>query len=172
MSDKTLSQQANDELMRELMQREMASKVMPQSGALFSEAGLVPNTSQPMTPMSPGVAQLAGALGDAASTYSFLKRGTGVEDNAAYRGADNQPLATAVPVAVDGLMNLVGRALLNKTGNHTLKQLADLVMAMQGSHQIGLAAQNFSHDFGGGFGPGANSEREVNQKVLDAVTRR
>jgi hypothetical protein len=118
-------------------------------------------------PLHPEALAVVGGLADAASTYSFLKRGTGVETNAMYLGLNNSPAKTAAGVAGGTAAMMAARALLRKLG---MSRVADLIAGAQGSHQIGLAAQNAQYDAAGAFPAG--SEDIVRSKVQTAMTRR
>jgi hypothetical protein len=118
--------------------------------------------------LNPEVAAVAGGLADAASTYSFLTRRTGVEENAMFGSAKNGPSKTALAVVASALGMRAMRAMLRKAG---FGRFADLLAGAQGAHQIALAAQNAHYDSVGGFPPGSSSDADVRAKVHTALTR-
>lgn len=114
---------------QELMQREMQK-----NPAQFESRSV---QSREQRGMSPETLALLGGMADAVSTYAFLKRGTGHENNAMWQGMS--PAGTAASVAGAALAAKGGRALLRKFGKGTL---ADMLAGVQGANQIGLAALN------------------------------
>ena len=95
-----------------------------------------------MTPLSPGLTGLAGGLADAASTYYFLKKGTGREDNALLGKTGNHPATTAAAA--------LGGYGLSKLFVKVLKKFspaaADAVESNLGAMQLGYAAGNVDDD--------------------------
>lgn len=90
--------------------------------------------------VNPTVAALLGAAGDAASTYHFMKKGGGAEDNALFGGLKG-PGQTALGVAGSS----VGSILLAKLLGKKIPALRDAYIANQGATSIGLAGENFSY---------------------------
>jgi hypothetical protein len=150
-------------LARELLSRQMQVREAPDLTPIWAlDRALIP-----AAPIGTEKAAMIGGLADAASTYSFLKRGTGQEENAMFGGAKNSPLKTALGVATGAAAGMGARALLRKMG---FKRLADMLAGTQGAHQIGLAAQNAHYDSKGGFPAGSSSEKDVRTKVQTALT--
>jgi len=152
-----LSALAQQVLLRQMAEADAASRVMP-SGPL------VPNRSQPMTPLASGerLGLLGGAL-DAASTYAFLKRGTGHEANAAF--ANHSPAATALLVGGEAAGTSALRSLFRRHVPATTP-LADLLATMQGAYQIGLAGNNLRDKLR------PSSDDRYLEQTRDAITRR
>ena len=115
-------------------------------------------------PMSPESAATIGSLADAASTYSFLKRGTGTEGNAVMQHLGQHPEGTALGLIGTGLAMKAGRHLLRKGG---MPRLADILAGVQGGNQIGIAAQNMR--LGSGEG---NSERVTGNRFNSMISGR
>jgi hypothetical protein len=153
-------------LAQELMKREVMERPAqfnrPSSGI---DLGL--NPAIDVEPINPELGAVVGGLADAASTFSFLKRGTGKEGNAMWNGAKNSPGKTAAGVAASSLAAAGLRHLLRKKGHG---KLADLIAGIMGGQQVGLAAQNAHHDSRGGFN--SSSQRDVDTKVNAAITQR
>ena len=130
-----------DELISELVQREVAARAAEQPDPQWA---LPPawHANQPvpqdMKALSPGLLHTIGGLADAASTYAFTKRGTGREDNPALNFTKGQPEATGA-AALGGLaLSKLGTALLRKMS----PRLADAVGANLGAEQLALAVNN------------------------------
>lgn len=111
--------------------------------------------------LSPTLLALLGAAADGASTYGFLKSGTGKEGNRALSGMS--PLGAGIGAASSGLAGVGLAKLLGKK----FPKLADALIANQGARQIGLAAENISS-------PGVtykdSSDGLYNKKVGSAMT--
>ena len=150
-------------LARELLSRQMEVREAPDQTPMWALDRIL----IPATPIGTEKAAMIGGLADAASTYSFLKRGTGVEENAMFGGAQNSPAKTALGVAGSAVGMMAARALLRRTG---FKRLADMLAGTQGAHQIGLAAQNAHYDSKGGFPAESGSDTDVRTKVQTALT--
>lgn len=92
-----------------------------------------------MTPLSPRMAAWLGGLADAASTYHFLRQGTGTEGNALMRGVQspNKALVGALGgfAATQGLLAAL---------RHIKRPVADAVEANLGALQLGYAANNMN----------------------------
>jgi hypothetical protein len=144
-------------LAEELMHRELAKN--PDQ---FKAA--VPPTPVNRQSLHPELLALIGSLADAGSTYSFLKRGTGVEDNMAFAGANNRPFKTAAGVAGSALGSMGGRWLLRKAG---FKGIADLLARHGGGQQLGLAGQNLQFDLSGRIP--IRSDTELQQKIHEHI---
>lgn len=142
------------ELAHELMQREIQ-----RNPAQFERP--VSGSPAPKTPLNPETLALIGGLSDAASTYAFLKRGSGHEQNAMWKGMG--PATTAASVAGAALGAKAIRALLRKAGKG---KLADALASVQGANQIGLAALNTRPVMN------PSSDSAYTSKVHGAFTRR
>jgi hypothetical protein len=154
---KSIAEQANAELTKQLMQRAMADKAMP-SGPLVPHEG----PSAP-TPLNPGAVSLLAGLGDAASTYNFLNKGTSHEDNAMWGGNAN-PMKVAAGVELENLITNAGLHMARKTNNKILRKLADLAQANFATHQTGLAANNL--DLGGGH---LSSDERTTRQIMNGI---
>jgi hypothetical protein len=152
-----------DALAKELMAREVNERPAQFDKRPALDLGLPPRSD--VTPINPEAAALMGGLADAASTFSFLKRGTGVESNAMHQQGD--PLKTAASVAIAALLGSGGRHILRKMGH---PKIADLIAGAMGGQQMGLAAQNLQSDLRGGFTQA--SDDAVTSKVHGALMRR
>lgn len=104
-----------------------------------------PLTSEPApeplaTPstISPKNALILGGLADAASTYGFLKNGSGVEDNAMVGFAKNSPIGTGLAAAGGTL----GALLIHKLLSKKMPKLADTLAGGLGGYQTTLAGWN------------------------------
>jgi hypothetical protein len=151
-------------LARELLEREMRDR--PAQFEPAPKFRLSMPSGMEVQPVNPEIAAGLGGAADALSTYSFLKRGTAQEENGMWGAMKGSPSKTALGVAGAALAGMGGRALLRKIG---FKQLADMLAATQGGHQIGLAAENVGLDY---FGRGGNSDEKVTAKVHNAITRK
>jgi hypothetical protein len=128
------------DLMRELGQREVERDTQAREWQL-------PPAWRADTPapdgggaISPELLHTLGGLADAASTYYFLKRGTGREANPMLNMTSNHPEATALG-ALAGLGITKGAAhLLRKLS----PRLADAAAANLGAEQLALAVSNFT----------------------------
>lgn len=109
--------------------------------------------------LSPVQALLAGGLGDAASTYTFLKRGTGVEGNALISGMD--PLPTAIGAGT----GTVGALFLREILKMKYPKLADALAGGLGGYQMTLAAGNFNDRV-------PNSANNANQILSKVIQKR
>lgn len=132
MADKTISALAEELLARQLQDNPRQFDA-PQPMDLGLEVGPSPTT------LGPEKAALIGGLADAASTYTFLKRGSAREANAMWKGLDNHPAATALGVAGGALGFQALRALMRRMG---MNGVADTLAGNQGGYQMGLAANN------------------------------
>ena len=119
---------------QEMAQRQLRNE----QPAMYAPA---PERVQPSTTingksLSPLEAVLAGSAIDSASTYKFLKGGTGSEGNAMWQGMS--PLATGAAVG------LAGPAL-----HYALKKisprLANMVGSQLGARQMALGGENFKN---------------------------
>lgn len=151
-------------LAQEMLARELRDRPAQFREAPKFDLGLPEGVD--VQPLNPEVAAGIGGAADALSTYSFLKRGTGVEENAAWAGAKNSPGKTAASVAGSAAAMMAARAMLRRFG---MGRIADMMAGVQGSHQMGLAAQNAQYDSAGGFPAG--SEHVVRTKVQTAMKR-
>lgn len=101
----------------------------------------------PVTPTSlnPTIASLLGTGSDAATTYKFLKDGSGTEDTKMYSGLNNDPLKTSLAVAGSGLGGLLLSKLIGKKfpklGESLLGGMAGYQMSVAG-HNIGALGQS------------------------------
>ncbi len=98
--------------------------------------------ASPVSTLSPSAASLIGGLMDSGSTYAFLKRGTGHEDNALAAGlAKKSPeLLTALGVAANLAVPLVWKQLAKK-----FPKAGAALAANQGALQMGYGALNTQH---------------------------
>lgn len=125
----------DDELINELVKRQVAEQQTRKRVDTQPE-----DTPHQQTTLSPTAASIIGALADGASTYSFLKRGTGVEDNAMFGGLKGKPLATALSAAGTGLAApLLGKLLKGKLP----KGVIDALVANMGARTLATAGANF-----------------------------
>ncbi len=117
-------------LIEQLVQRQaMVERFAPQPALASLPPGELP----------PSLMAALGAVADGASTYQFLKQGTGTEDNAMFSGANNKPAMTALTVAGTGLaVPLAGRLLRNTLP----KSLIDAIVANIGGRSIAAAGSN------------------------------
>jgi len=114
-------------------------------------------TSRPTT-MNPSLAAILGSLADGASTYNFLKSGSGVENNAMFAGSGG-PAKTAMTAAGTGLMApLLGKLLKNKLPSG----LIDAIVGNMGAQSMGAAGANFD-----GFGE--SSFDQVNNSITREI---
>ena len=144
----------------ELMKREMArdpEQFKPKPFDLGLQSG--PDMG---SPMSPETGATLGSLADAASTYSFLKRGTGHEANAVMKHFGQHPEGTALGLIGTGLAMKAGRHLLRRGG---MNGLADILAGVQGGNQMGIAAQNLRAGRGEG-----NSERVTGNRFNSMIS--
>ena len=95
-------------------------------------------------PLPPGVVSLAGGLLDAASTYTFLKRGTAREDNALIQALARSPEATGLAGVGLALALQPARRLLARKW----PRVADILSANQGALQLGYGAGNLDDEPG------------------------
>jgi hypothetical protein len=121
----------SQELINPLIQRELAKEQMQERFAPRAEDSAPP----PVKPLSPGLVSALGAGVDAASTYRFMKNGTGREDNAMF--SHGSPAATAALGAATGPL---GYLLLKRIN----PKLADMWGSQVGGHQLGIGALNLS----------------------------
>jgi hypothetical protein len=105
--------------------------------ALQATLDSIDRPKQPEGELDTEMVALLGGTADAASTYTFLKRGTGVEGNAALGWAKNKPLVTAL-AAQAGAMGMipVRKAIrkIPKVGPQVADALAANVGALQGAY--------------------------------------
>jgi hypothetical protein len=96
----------------------------------------------PVSTLSPTTASLVGGLMDSGSTYAFLKRKTGHEDNALIAGlAKKSPeLLTALGVAANLALPLVWKQIAKK-----FPGVGNALAANQGALQMGYGALNTQH---------------------------
>src|ERR1035437_8069641 len=88
--------------------------------------------------MPPELLALLGGGLDAASTYKFLKDGSGSEDNPMNHWAGKAPAGTAVGVASTAM----GQALLRAALRKKWPKVADAMAANQGAESLALGATN------------------------------
>lgn len=129
MADQTIAQ-----LAEELMRREMATN----PGQFKTSKKPVDFQDNAMVPIDADTLGTIGGLADAASTYYFLKRGTGSETNALIKGTNNHPEATAL-AALGGLAASKGVTALLRKFN---PKLAEAVAANLGNLQTQYAISN------------------------------
>lgn len=124
----------NDDLIREMLQREIAKQTAIERVAPSAEA------SQPSTQaISPGLLSMLAGVADAGSTYAGLANG-GTERNPLYRGASDQPGATSLLV---GATNTLGPWALAKLLRRTpLARFADPLLANHAATEMDAAAHN------------------------------
>lgn len=94
------------------------------------------------------MAALGGAM-DVAGTYSFMKRGTGVEANPIMRAIGGEtPAGTAAAVGLTTAGTMGIGHLLRKLGGMKGKKIADLLGSQQGAMQmdLGLGGLSRTHD--------------------------
>lgn len=138
------------ELIDELIKRElMKERFAPRDEKSVPE----------QTTLSPTQALLAGGLGDALSTYTFLKRGTGVEGNAAIDGMN--PLPTAVAAGA----GTMGALLLREILKLKYPKLADTLAGGLGGYQTLLTAGNLDDRV-------PDSARNANQTLSKVIQKR
>ena len=106
---------------------------------MFSKAAKV-TRPKPNGPMSPDTLHTIGGLADAAGTYYFMKRGTGVESNPLVTAiAGTSPARTGLAAlgglaATKGLKRLIGKK---------WPRVADALAANLGAEQLALGFNNF-----------------------------
>lgn len=145
----------NDKLIAELIKRQMDEQEMAERFAPE------PSPSVPeLSTLTPKQALLLGGLGDAASTYTFLKRGKGVEGNAMLAFTKNKPLPTAMGALGGTLSALALHKLLSKK----YPKLADTLAGGLGAYQMGLTSENFKNDV-------VDSAGVTNSMLSDVITR-
>lgn len=94
----------------------------------------------PYSTLNPELSAILGSVADGASTYNFMKRGSGREDNAMLGGAGG-PAATGMAAAAPGLIAAIaGRLLKNKLPG----ELIDSILGNLGASQMGLAGNNMN----------------------------
>jgi hypothetical protein len=114
-----------------------------------------------MKAISPDLLATIGGAADAASTYAFLKRGTGTEGNAMLKGTNNHPEATALAA----LGGLAATKALTKLIKRVSPRAADALAANLGNLQLGYAVGNLSLE-----NEGASSRYQRTMQA-DAVER-
>jgi hypothetical protein len=130
----------------ELMRREMA-----RNADQFREVRPVDRSGGGM---SPHALATIGGLADAASTYAFMKRGTGREANGAVTAiAGTHPTATAL-TAIGGM--LATKAATKAIGKK-YPRLAAMLAANLGAEQLSLAVANTASSFGMNHAPRQSS---------------
>lgn len=157
-NDKTISA-----LAEELLKRELEKNADFGREKLFS---LGMDASQGMIPLTPDQALLLGSLADAATTYTFLKRGKGTESNALIGFTKNHPEATAAASLGGTAASMGVKKLLERAGH---KKLADMIGGGLGGYQFGVAMNNLDATSRSGFG---GSTAITNEQLLDAIGSR
>jgi hypothetical protein len=123
-----------DELVKREVERRVTENQWPQQPAWHANV----QVPQEARALSPGTMHTIGGLADAASTYAFLKRGTGRESNPALNFTGGRPAATGL-AALGGLAaTKAATALLRKIA----PSAADAVSANLGAQQLGMAVNN------------------------------
>lgn len=128
---------------------------------------MTPAPSQPPGDLSPKLLALLGAAADGASTYSFMRDGSGNEDNALYRPLGKSPLATGLAVAGTGIAST---ALIHKILGKRFPVIAGALIANQGANQIGLAGRNLAGDHSI-EGATVSTPDSYNRSVTQAIRR-
>lgn len=123
----------NPELMDQLIQRELK-----QSKAIEEFMPKPPAPSPPTKPLNPKVAMLLGGAADAASTYKFLKDGSGRESNPMFSYFNGRPWAVIPTAAAAGLGYNTLHSLIKKKS----PKVADTIAGLLGGHQMALAGHN------------------------------
>lgn len=129
----------DDDLIQELVKRQVEEQQMQERFAPRADA---PSPEQ--TTMSPDKALLLGGMADAASTYSFLKRGTGREDNAVLNNLLGGQAQQALPTAAAAFGTTMGALLLKKLIAKASPKVADTLAGGLGGYQLTLAGGNIN----------------------------
>ena len=129
------------ELINQLVQRELQKEKMAQEYAIPPKEFEAP---QQVTSIDPKWAMLLGGLGDAASTYWFLKNTNRKEGNPMMKHFNKNPWTVAPTAAAVGLGYNALHGLLKKT----VPKVADTAAGLIGGYQAALAGNNFSHEPG------------------------
>lgn len=133
MGDQPISDLATILMQRELEKNPEQFKIKQERLVDRSEPGMSPHT----------LATLGGLL-DAASTYTFMKRGTHKEANPIIRGlAGNNPELTGLTSLGGLLATKLGTKLVGKKW----PKIADAIAANLGAEQLGLGAQNIANTY-------------------------
>lgn len=146
--------QINQHLIDDLVKRQMAQE---------QYAAPQPDVAQTShSELSPSLLAILGGAADGISTFDFLRKGTGVEDNAMYRPLKGNPIATGLAVAGTGALTA---AVLKKVLGKKFPKITDALLANQGADRIALAARNFSPE-----GHTSSSE-SYNNSITQAIRR-
>lgn len=97
--------------------------------------------------LDPRMAGIVGSLADVASTYAFLKRGTGIEANPLAGPLNNHPEGVTLASLVGAFLTSKGIGWLKKSH----PQLAEVLAANQGALQMQLAHENLNLKDGDSF---------------------
>lgn len=145
-SEFVLGNKPISELAQELLRREM-EKPQPMTSRMGSDANpLVPTSGQAIQPIDPTLVSLLAGGADAATTYNFLKNGTGRESNAMFGGSSNAK-NIALGVAGTNLLTNGVLAAAQRAPNAFIRKVAGLAQPNFAMHQAGLASNNL--DTGG-----------------------
>lgn len=142
-----------EELLRREMERDPEQFKQPIQPTPRKEGGL-----------SPGMLHTIGGLADAATTYAFLKRGSGRESNQLVGFTNQHPEATALAAlgglaATKGLTHLIGKF---------SPRAADAVSANLGALQSAYSVGNLGLTRARG---GNNSSRDYQRIMTDKVIK-
>jgi hypothetical protein len=135
----------NPQILDDLVKRQIEAEQMQKRFAPDAADAPAPEGS-----LNPSLLTALGAAADGISTYRFLKKGTGTEDNALFNGAvSNNPAMTGAIAAGTGLIGpLLAKVLKNKLPESVI----DAVIANLGARTTASAAANFEGNADGFVG--------------------
>lgn len=149
--------QINQQLIDDLVQRQIRQNEQKQQEAQQPAEG---------HDIDPSLLAVLGGVADGASTYNFLRQGSGVEGNKMYGSLNGSPLKTGLSVAATGLAGVGIAKLLAKK----FPKIANAMLANQAATQIGYAGKNISPDMLNGHRTSSSTE-SYNNSVTQAIRR-
>jgi len=132
----------NPELVDQLVQRQIAQDEKTKSMQMPE-----PSRGPEPTPLDPKIALLLGQAADSASTYAFLKKGTGREANPALGYMNGRPWSV-IPSSIAGA---AGYSLLHKFLSKKSPKVANTLAGLVGGFHGALAGANMEDEPGGSF---------------------